>query len=653
MDMLIFVEGPQKGQRYPIEAPRLTLGRDRKNDIPLDDSGSSRTHAVLLRTDETLLLRDQGSTNGTFLNAKRVTEAPLRNGDQITIGDTVILVESTRSVSQPRVVVSDVQHDQSADVTVEMDSTVFLSTGALVEAHAEAQQQVLSLFNYINRISGALEMEKLLPLALHEMVRVLQADRGAVLFLNKADELVPQVTYPEDSTDVVISRTITDTVLNARQGVLSNPGSDTGQLRDTVSISKRDVGSVLCVPLMSEDRVFGVIYVDRRTANRRFSTRSLHMMSAMAMQLAIGVQNARLYRSLRNSEEFASCILKSMVAGLLVVDERGIVIRANDAAHRILGLEQRELGGLTLAGDGRFRELSSMVEQTKNTGIPLDRGEVSIRVGETEIPLGVSTSLLEDYAGQSIGVLCAFRDLTRLKKLSEEVKRSRHLAALGEMAAGIAHEVRNPLNSVYGFAQLLEESAKKREESTEEEYAQIILEEVSRINQIVQDMLDFSRQREFTMSLLDLEQLVGNLVKQLEVDLVTENLELVFHVDAESKPKVMGSADKLKQLFMNIIRNACQACSEGGHVDVGIEVGRNPADVYSEAVVRIRDDGAGIPQEAVEKIFNPFFTTKDVGTGLGLPICQKIAESHAGRIEVESSPGFGSTFSVYLPMREE
>jgi PAS domain S-box-containing protein len=653
MDMLIFVEGPQKGQRYPVSGRQMTLGRDHKNDIPLDDVGSSRKHASIHREGASLILRDMASTNGTYVNLKKIDEVKLKHGDRITIGDTVILIERSLSGEVPKVLVSEESHSVEGSITVEMDSTVLLSPQSLAEAKAEAHGQILSLFNFISKITGYLDMSQLLPIALKEMLHVLKADRGAILFLNKADELVPQVITPEDSDDVVISRTITERVLASRQGLLSNPGSSEQDLRKTVAISRRDVGSVLCVPLLTEDRVTGVVYLDTRALSVRFSERSLHLMSAMAMQLAIAVQNANLYKSLRNSEEFASCILKSMGSGLMVVDERGIVIRANDTACQVLELEQKDLTGIYMAGIAQLHEMAGMVEQTRLTGIPMERSEVAAKVNDRDIPLGVSTSLLEDYSGKASGVICTFRDLTRLKKLGEEVRRSQRLASLGEMAAGIAHEIRNPLNSVYGFAQLLQESAAKRNDLGEQEYASIISEEVTRIDKIVQDMLDFSRQQDFAMSELDLTQALKGIIHRMTPDSITENLTLGFSTPEKKPITIMGNADKLVQVFSNIIRNACQACAEGGEVNVSAEVLRDAAHVYPEAVISIVDDGDGISKENLEKIFNPFFTTKDQGTGLGLSICQKIIEQHAGRIEVESEPGLGSTFRVYLPVRAD
>lgn len=651
MDYLIFVEGAQKGQRYPLDADRVTLGRERRNDIAVDDGGASRMHAQVLRDEKGLLLRDNDSTNGTYVNSKRVKEVRLHHGDRITIGDAVMLIEVEGADPVPQVVVTDEAHDVAKDVTVEMDSTILLSaTVRAADFDKQAQQQFLKLFSFMTKVTGSLVMNRLLPLALEEMVRHLEADRGAILFLSHNDELKAQAIWPANSGDVRVSRTITEQVLKTKQGVLSSPSKGDKRLRDTVAISRRDVHSVVCVPLVVEDRVLGVVYLDTRQGSKPFSEQSLRLLSCMAMQLAITIQNAHLYRSLRNAEEFGSCILKSMTAGLLIVDGRDVVIRANDAACRILEFETKDLLGSTVTDDPRLREIALMVEQTRSSGIPVEKGEVNAHIDGRDVPLSVSASVLEDFSGKSRGVVVMFSDQTRVKRLAEQVRRSQRLASLGEMAAGIAHEVRNPLNSVHGFAQLLQEGADKRNDAEEREYAGIILEEVLRINQIVQDLLDFARQQDLTMSALNIAELMDDLVTLLEIEARQSGVEMR---SAEGpRPVVIGNRNKLKQMFMNILRNAVQACDAGGHVEVTVSVGEDPGRVYPEAIVSVKDTGCGIDPAKIDHIFNPFFTTKDVGTGLGLSICQKIVEQHAGRIEVDSVPGEGSTFRIHLPMRE-
>ncbi len=648
---LIFVDGAQKGQRCALDGESLTIGRERKNDLPIDDPGISRNHAAVVRVGRDLVLRDTGSTNGTFVNSRRIKEVVLRHGDRITVGDTVLLVEIVRQSEAPRVVVSEQAHDSSRDLRVELNSTALLPPGTVNLVEEEVRLQLFAIFEFSARITGVLDMDRLLPLALKELARIMGADRGAILFLDKSDNLAPRAVWPPDSGDVVISRTITDAVLASRQGLLSLPDAQSG-LRNTVSISLRDVGAVLCAPLLAEDKALGVVYLDTKSSSAPFKERSLHLLGGVCVNLAVAIQNANLYRSLRNAEEFASSILKSLSSGLLVIDERAVVIRANEAAAEILHLSGRELAGAPLGQVPALRDVAPLILQTLQTGIPQEREEVTVMIDDKPVPLGLSTSLLEDYTARRIGVICSFRNLSRLKKLAEEVKRAQRLASLGEMAAGIAHEVRNPLNSVQGFAQLLQESAVKRNEKTETEYAGIIIEEVARINKIVQDLLDFSRQKELSLAPLDLMELVAGLYQQLKPQAQAAGVTLRLGSHPEKPLTVLGNLDKLKQLLLNLITNAIQACAAGGAVDLLLEKVKAANGVFTEAVIRVRDDGCGIAEKDREFIFNPFFTTKDIGTGLGLSICQRIAEQHSGRIEVESTLGLGSTFSLFLPRRE-
>jgi two-component system sensor histidine kinase HydH len=222
---------------------------------------------------------------------------------------------------------------------------------------------------------------------------------------------------------------------------------------------------------------------------------------------------------------------------------------------------------------------------------------------------------------------------------------SHHLAALGEMAAGVAHEVRNPLNSIRGFSQLISERCA---DASLADYARIIIEEVDRMNRIVQDLLDFSRQKELTMTALRVNQLVEDVLAEFEPEFKAANVRVLGEL-APGLKRVLGNSAKLKQVLVNIIRNAVQAMPKGGVLKVSTLAvpGRTEGE---ELAVRIEDNGVGIDPKIMAKIFNPFFTFgKEKGTGLGLAICRKIIEQHGGRIEVESQLGAGSVFTVFLP----
>jgi two-component system sensor histidine kinase HydH len=265
--------------------------------------------------------------------------------------------------------------------------------------------------------------------------------------------------------------------------------------------------------------------------------------------------------------------------------------------------------------------------------------------------------VLTDHDGKVIGAVLNFRNLAMIRRLEEQVRRSHHLAALGQMAAGVAHEVRNPLNSIRGFAQLLQE--KTNQDASCAEYTQIILEEVDRMNRIVTDLLDFSRQRELTLVPVQIEKLIEDLVREMQADAQRGNVELKTVPAATVLPDILGNGDKLRQVFRNIILNAIQACDKNGKVTLRLALvadtlpPRKDAEpdtlLRRQVAVEITDSGCGMDSKTIDKIFDPFFTQKDTGTGLGLSISQKIVDQHGGRIDVKSEPGKGSTFTIILP----
>jgi signal transduction histidine kinase len=263
----------------------------------------------------------------------------------------------------------------------------------------------------------------------------------------------------------------------------------------------------------------------------------------------------------------------------------------------------------------------------------------------------LSTSVLTDHEGKVVGAVAHFRNLTQVRRLEEQVRRSQHLAALGQMAAGVAHEIRNPLNSIRGFSQLLQE--KGGDEKVRAEYSQIILEEVDRINSIVQDLLDFSRQRDLTLVPVPIEKLLEEVARDMQGAAQAAQVQLELLPPQAVIPGVLGNSDKLRQVFRNLILNGIEACKAGQRVAVSIAPCEERAGAAGlsrrEVAVTIADTGCGIDPAIVGKIFDPFYTQKEHGTGLGLSITQKIVDQHGGRLDVKSELGKGSQFTVFLP----
>jgi signal transduction histidine kinase len=262
-------------------------------------------------------------------------------------------------------------------------------------------------------------------------------------------------------------------------------------------------------------------------------------------------------------------------------------------------------------------------------------------------------SLLEHLATQ-IGVVI------ENSRLYAQMKERDRLAVLGQMAAGLAHEIRNPLGAIKGAAQLLAEPGPEgaKDDPTAREFIGIILEEVDRLNRVVGNVLDLARPNDHSVVPIDVNAVIRRTLQVLSAERVGDQVDIQMTLDSEL-PRVAIDDEQLRQVLMNLIRNAVQAIKERGRVSVSTRVrfgrgtrsGRTPDESFVE--INVADTGPGIAQKALDKIFLPFFTTKDRGTGLGLAISQRIVQGAGGRIEVRSYEGKGSTFTVLLPSAME
>jgi PAS domain S-box-containing protein len=251
-----------------------------------------------------------------------------------------------------------------------------------------------------------------------------------------------------------------------------------------------------------------------------------------------------------------------------------------------------------------------------------------------------SSSPIFDLTGEFIGSVHVVRDITELKDLQEKLATSEKMAALGEVAAKVAHEIRNPLVSVGGFAKRLE----KKLEGNLKEYAAIIVREVERLEGILKEILGFVKEVRLAREVVDLNSLVDEVVMLMASDM--EERGIVLARDYGPPSMVYVDPNRVKEAIMNIMTNSVQSVTGSGSISVRTyERGRF-------AAVEIKDTGRGIPGADLPFIFNPFFTTKVTGTGLGLAITHRIIQEHNGRIEVESEMDKGSVFRVYIPVKE-
>ena len=342
------------------------------------------------------------------------------------------------------------------------------------------------------------------------------------------------------------------------------------------------------------------------------------------------IERERAEQTERLSEE----VTRNMPAGLVVVNATGIISSSNPAAEQVLGI--RGLGFRRYSEAlGEDSALTRLVAECLETGRIFRREEVEHvpPAGDTR-RLGVTISPIRRSEGKISGVICLLTDLTELAALEQRMHLKENLAALGELSAGIAHEFKNALATISGYAQLIPESS-PREAA---DYAKKIVEQTRNITHMVAEFLKYARPLEIPEERVGLQDVVGRAVAEVA--------ETVPQVTIECKGnfgEVAGDEGLLRQALLNLARNAAEACAEaagGGRVTVRGEVTDGEEPGWQRVVVA--DNGPGIAQAAMPKLFRPFFTTKSNGTGLGLAVVQKIIVQHGGQVAVRNCPKGGA-----------
>ncbi len=338
-------------------------------------------------------------------------------------------------------------------------------------------------------------------------------------------------------------------------------------------------------------------------------------------------------------------IVRSLAAGLVTTSPDGIVLSANQAAREILG-HGRALGTGGFVGQPIDLVMPGLTALSPTVLGELRRADLKLAGHGDRGPsvIGVTVSPLRDVNDQVIGRVINFQDLTELRRLEQDVRRAERLATVGQLAAGVAHEIRNPLAAISGSIELLKATPQNPDDAT---LMSIVQREVTRLNELIGDLLDYANPRPSQPVACDLAVLVKETVQVARADQTFADVELT--ADVMGALPYRGDPAKLRQVLWNLVRNAADAAAGGGkHVRVTARVA--PGSVGLVAIT-VADDGPGIPDASRARIFDPFFTTKRKGTGLGLATCHAIVVEHGGGITVETSTTepTGSRFTVTLP----
>ncbi len=414
---------------------------------------------------------------------------------------------------------------------------------------------------------------------------------------------------------------------------LAYVGFDVG--RSAVAL---DVDGWLEVPMYF---VVGILFGTLRDLEER-KTSDLRQVSARLEEAYRKLEERAI--QLINIQDYTQSILRSITSGVLTVGPDGSITTVNPAAERLLGMSEYEMVPRPISAlfhdDGG---IEADVGKVLSGRIPLAMREVTIlTASDREVHVQASTSRMRAVGGRILGAVVTLEDVSEIKALTEQLIRADRLAAMGELTAGVAHEVRNPLGVIRASVQLLEDAQCDPDRIAES--ADVIKQEIDRLDKVIKALLDFGRPSKPTMMrtsptevLQDVILFTGRFARQSDVA-----IEERFPDDL---PEVLADPDQLKQVLLNLITNAVQAMDEadGGTITLSARV---EGDFVAMSV---SDSGPGIPAEEMSKVFDPFYSTRDAGTGLGLTIVHRIVDEHGGHIEVESGPE-GATFTVVIPV---
>jgi two-component system, NtrC family, sensor histidine kinase HydH len=366
-----------------------------------------------------------------------------------------------------------------------------------------------------------------------------------------------------------------------------------------------------------------------------FSGLILFIIGSAALYFLLLAQNYYVAsRTLKTMESYTRNVVESMPNGLISLDKEQCIETINRNAILLLKLDGSQIIGRPLG-----EVLSNCkLPETFLPGENIFQKQVECHLNDgTTIPLSTTSSQLRDETGQVIGSVIMLRDLREIRSLEKQVERSERLASLGRMAAGIAHEIRNPLGSIKGFAQYFRN--KFSAGSEDQNYATVMVNEVDRLNRVIQDLLNFAKPQEPKLGRVDLQSIIRHSLNLVLPELRSKNIKIVENI-AGGPSIIIADADMITQVFLNLFLNAIEAIERDG------EIGISLMEKNEQYEISVRDSGGGITEENLPHIFDPFFTSKKDGTGLGLAVVYRIIENHNGTIEVESKIPSGTSFHI-------
>jgi len=530
-------------------------------------------------------------------------------------------------------------------------ASIVLKNAMVYDQHMRQKVLELSaLYEFSQRISSAGKIDDALASILGIVADLADFDASHI-YLIDTDSAVARVgasrfrgddgTVPEDES--LYGAGVISWSIRERKALVF---PDVSREPRFASAAEGHTRSLMCIPLVVRDDVIGVLSVHSNSPNK-YSEEDVRVLSIIASQGAAIFSELKALDALMS---YTDNILSSIAVGVATINRDGKVLTWNQAAERISGVPADRIVGLKKewalwmlpVGHEDANVIRRALTRVLETGETYQAHKLRLSSADRDdMYINLNISKLLDKAGDELGLVVIFEDVTSEIRMEEEFTRIRELASIGQLAATIAHELRNPLSSIKGSAQFLQNEYSEIEPVRE--FLGIIIDEVNGLNSLTTEFLEFARPMMLELKPVSVNEIVSRALNVMRHLLIDSDISVDDSLD-DRTPIIQADERQLERVTRNVILNAVQAMPDGGAIS--IRTGPTPG---NGAFVEIEDTGVGIGVDELDRIFQPFFTTKTKGTGLGLSVVSKIVENHGGRVEVRSVVGKGTTFRFTLP----
>ncbi len=538
--------------------------------------------------------------------------------------------------------------DIDAFTTFANQASIIIENARLQEQNQKKIKQLLTLQTIGKKTSSTFNLQKLLNVISASALKITKAS-SCTLFLMDDDSKQLKIASQNGygSLDVVKFRLQVGTGVTgwvAENGIPLLVG-DVRQEPRYLEITK-GVASQLAVPLISEKHVLGVLNVDSHNRGA-FSEDDLKLLMIFAGHTASLIKNVRLYGQVMTERNFREDILESSPNSVVSINLKKEISSINRRTEEIFHLKRADVLGRR-AADIFEDDIVQIIDLALDHHTVVDYKEIK-KTGEegaTAI-FGITSSLLKNHQLNLIGAMVIIRDLTEEKKTEELIRRMDRLSSLGQLSAGIAHEIRNPLTSINFNVQLLAKKLAMNEATRS--LIDDTQEGIDRIRTLVKGMLDFAKPSRPSLKSDYIPRVLKDSIALMDSQLKKNGVAVAVHMQ-DPFPEVIFDAHQIQQVFVNLLLNGMEAMAEGGTINIKSQVEKDAKKKGGHVLLHFTDYGVGISPENLSRIFDPFFTTKPDGTGLGLPIVHKILEQHNASVGVRSEEGKGTTFILKFPV---